>query len=55
MSLLVYIVSYLWFYIAYIFPQIIPAEQKYMILELIVNDIDTQDEVEIPYLRFKLY
>jgi len=26
-----------------------------MILELIVNDIETQEEVEIPYLRFKLY
>jgi hypothetical protein len=35
--------------------QAIPAAQKYMILELIVNDIDSQEEVEIPYLRFKLY
>lgn len=33
----------------------IPPEQKYVILELIVNDSETQDEVEIPYLRFKLY
>jgi len=33
----------------------IPDAQKYLILELIVNDIDSGDEVEIPYLRFKLY
>jgi ubiquitin-activating enzyme E1 len=33
----------------------IPAAQKYLILELIVNDVETGDEVEIPYLRFKLF
>lgn len=33
----------------------IPNEQKYMIFEIIVNDIDTSDEVEIPYLRYKLF
>jgi len=33
----------------------IPASQKYLILEIIVSDEDTSEEVEIPYLRFKLY
>jgi ubiquitin-activating enzyme E1 len=33
----------------------IPEQQKYIILELIVNDSESQEEVEIPYLRFKLY
>lgn len=33
----------------------IPAEQKYLIFELIVNDTETGDEVEFPYLRFKLH
>jgi ubiquitin-activating enzyme E1 len=33
----------------------IPAAQKYLIFELIVNDCDSGDEVEIPYLRFALY
>lgn len=33
----------------------IPDKQKYMILELIVNDVDSGDEVEIPYVRFKLF
>ena len=33
----------------------IPPEQKYVILELIVNDCDTGAEVEIPYVRFKLF
>ena len=33
----------------------IPIGQKYMIFEIIVNDIETSDEVEIPYLRYKLF
>jgi ubiquitin-activating enzyme E1 len=33
----------------------IPPEQKYLIFELIVNDTETGDEVEFPYLRFKLH
>ena len=36
------------------FEQALPATQKYLILEIIVNDVDTAEEVEIPYLRFKL-
>jgi ubiquitin-activating enzyme E1 len=31
------------------------ADQKYIILEMITNDKDTDEEVELPYLRFKLY
>lgn len=33
----------------------IPAAQKYLIFEIIVNDCESGDEVEIPYLRFALY
>jgi ubiquitin-activating enzyme E1 len=33
----------------------IPAAQKYLIFEIIVTDSESGDEVEIPYLRFKLY
>jgi len=29
--------------------------QKYIILEMITNDKETDEEVELPYLRFKLY
>lgn len=29
--------------------------QKYIILEIISNDSETDAEVELPYLRFKLY
>ena len=35
--------------------KMIPVEQKYVIFEIIVTDRDTQDEVEIPYLRYKLF
>jgi ubiquitin-activating enzyme E1 len=31
------------------------SEQKYLIFEMIVNDIETEKEVDIPYLRFKLH
>lgn len=33
----------------------IPSAQKYVIFEIIVNDSESGDEVEIPYLRFRLY
>ena len=33
----------------------VPPTQKYMIFELIVNDAESGDEVEIPYLRIKLF
>jgi len=33
----------------------IHAQQKYMIFEIIVTDCETQEEVEIPYLRYKLF
>jgi ubiquitin-activating enzyme E1 len=29
--------------------------QKYIILEMITNDPDTDEEVELPYLRFRLF
>lgn len=32
----------------------IPIEQKYLIFELIVNDVDSGDEVDVPYLRYRL-
>ncbi len=32
----------------------IPSNQRYLIFEVIVADCDTGDEVEIPYIRFKL-
>lgn len=35
--------------------KVVPDKQKYMILELIVNDAESGDEVEIPYVRFKLF
>ena len=31
------------------------VNQKYIILEMITNDKDTDEEVELPYLRFKLF
>jgi ubiquitin-activating enzyme E1 len=31
------------------------ANQKYIILEMITNDKETDEEVELPYLRFKLF
>jgi ubiquitin-activating enzyme E1 len=33
----------------------LPAGTKYLILEVIANDEDTDDEVELPYLRLRLY
>lgn len=30
-----------------------PPNQLFIILELIANDIDTDDEVEIPYVKFR--
>lgn len=30
-------------------------KQKYIILEMITNDIETDEEVELPYLRFRLF
>jgi ubiquitin-activating enzyme E1 len=33
----------------------IPADQKYLILEVIMTDIDSGDELELPYIRFKLH
>jgi hypothetical protein len=33
----------------------IPQSQKYLIFELIITDLETDDEVEIPYLRLKLF
>ena len=32
----------------------LPIDQKYLILEVIVADVDTDEEVEIPYVRFCL-
>lgn len=32
----------------------IPSNQKYLIFELIVNDVETGEEVEVPYLRYKI-
>ena len=31
----------------------IPPAQKYMIFEMLVTDIETDDEIELPYIRFK--
>ena len=31
------------------------ANRKYIILEIITSDLETDEEVELPYLRFKLY
>ena len=33
----------------------ISPKQKYLIFELIVSDLDSGDEVEVPYLRFMLF
>lgn len=33
----------------------VTAGQKYLILELLVEDIESNEEVEVPYLRFKLF
>lgn len=32
----------------------IPPMQKFLVFEIIVNDPDTGDEVEVPYVRFRL-
>ena len=32
----------------------IPANQKYVIFELIANDAETGEEVEVPYLRYRI-
>ena len=33
----------------------IPPSQKYLIFELIITDTDTDDEIDIPYIRLKLF
>ena len=33
----------------------IPSTQKYLIFELIVTDAETDDEIDIPYVRLKLF
>lgn len=33
----------------------VPSNQKYLIFEIIVTDSESGDEVEIPYLRYKLF
>jgi ubiquitin-activating enzyme E1 len=30
-------------------------KQKYIILEMITNDLESEEEVELPYLRFRLF
>lgn len=32
----------------------IPSSQRYCIFEIMVNDLETGDEVELPYLRYRL-
>ncbi len=32
----------------------LPSQQKYLILELILNDADSGDEMEVPYVRLHL-
>ena len=32
----------------------IPIEQKYLIFEMIISDPDTDDEIEVPFLRLLL-
>ena len=32
----------------------IGPKQKYMIFEMIISDPDTDDEIEVPYVRLKL-
>jgi Ubiquitin fold domain len=32
----------------------IPPEQKYLVFEMIITDPDTDDEIEVPYLRLQL-
>jgi ubiquitin-activating enzyme E1 len=32
----------------------IPASQRFLVFEIIANDPDTGDEVEVPYVRFRL-
>ncbi len=32
----------------------IPASQKFLVFEIIVNDPDSGNEVEVPYVRFRL-
>jgi hypothetical protein len=32
----------------------VPPAQKYLILEVILTDVDTSDELELPYIRFRL-
>jgi hypothetical protein len=33
----------------------IPKSQKYLIFELIITDLESDEEIEIPYLRMKLF
>ena len=33
----------------------IPPSQKYLIFELIITDAETDDEIDIPYVRLKLF
>ena len=33
----------------------LPPTQKYLIFELIITDTETDDEIDIPYLRLKLF
>ena len=35
--------------------KIIPSTQKFLVLEVLCNDSETDEEVEIPYVRFRLY
>lgn len=32
----------------------IPESQKYMVFEIILSDMDSGDEIEVPYVRFHL-
>jgi ubiquitin-activating enzyme E1 len=32
----------------------VPSAQKYLIFEMILTDLETDEELEIPYLRFKI-
>ena len=34
--------------------ELLPS-QKYLIFELIISDVDTDEEIEIPYLRLQLF
>jgi len=34
--------------------KIVPDTQKYMVFEVILSDIDSGDEIDVPYVRFQL-